>query len=131
MATASEKSIEKASCKAIQLELRDPDSTPKHGEEGWPDRQVLLGNGHHFWLEFKKLTGKLRHAQVERNKRLRARGERVYEPRSEADALAALHYEMRLLGCFCYHVDIEGHHPSCRALEPKRITQPFIREQWE
>lgn len=85
---ALEVNIERRSCELIQQLLRDPDATPKHGRDGWPDRQVLLGNGLHYWLEFKQLTGKLRAAQVERIRRLRARGELVGEPRSVEAALA-------------------------------------------
>lgn len=84
----SEAWIEQESCRQIQRLLRDPDATPKHGKDGWPDRQVLLGNGKHYWLEFKQLKGKLRAAQVERIRQLRARGELVGEPRSVAGALA-------------------------------------------
>lgn len=84
----SEAHIEQKSCEMIQQLLRDPDATPKHGLEGWPDRQVLLGNGQHYWLEFKQLKGRLRAAQVERIRRLRARGDLVGEPRSVAAALA-------------------------------------------
>jgi hypothetical protein len=79
---SSEAHIEKESCRLIQKCLANPDATPKHGKDGWPDRQVLLGFGFHCWMEFKQLTGSLRAAQVERIKRLRAQGDTVFEVRS-------------------------------------------------
>lgn len=86
----SEAWIEQESCRQIQRLLRDPDATPKHGKDGWPDRQVLLGFGCHIWLEFKQEKGSLRAAQVERLKRLRARGEWVEEPRTIEAAVDAV-----------------------------------------
>ena len=49
----------------------------KVGHTGWPDRQVLIGTGRHFWIEFKSPTGALRGNQTLRIARLRRMGETV------------------------------------------------------
>lgn len=51
----------------------------KRGLQGWPDREVFLGNGRHVWFEFKrKKFASLTPAQKRRIPWLEARGERVY-----------------------------------------------------
>ncbi len=51
----------------------------KRGLQGWPDREVFLGNGRHIWFEFKrtKFASKTP-AQRRRIPWLEERGERVY-----------------------------------------------------
>lgn len=90
--------IEREACRRIQLLLKNPDATPKHGKDGWPDRQVLLGRGIHFWFEFKQEKGRLRAAQVERRRRLEAQGDLVYAPRSVEEALLQYFEACRRLG---------------------------------
>lgn len=94
---ALEVTIERESCKLLQRLLGDAEATPKFGEDGWPDRQVLLGNGRHFWLEFKQLKGRARAAQLERVKQLEKRGDLVYWPRSVDDAVEAFYEALRRL----------------------------------
>lgn len=62
-----------------------PESAVKWGGDGWPDRQILIGGGRHFWLELKTETGRLRKAQEIRKRLLEAKGDRVYVPRSRED----------------------------------------------
>jgi hypothetical protein len=68
----------------------------KWGLDGWPDRQILLGNGQHFWMEFKRLTGRFRKAQEIMREKLEEMGERVYVPRSYSEAVTILDNEVRL-----------------------------------
>lgn len=66
--------------------------TPKHGKDGWPDRQILFGKNRHCWMEFKQLKGRLRAVQQERIRQMREAGELVYEPRS-IEAAMTFFYE--------------------------------------
>lgn len=51
----------------------------KRGQDGEPDREVLWGQGLHFWIEFKKeKTGKLRPGQKVMKKYLEGIGDKVY-----------------------------------------------------
>jgi hypothetical protein len=69
-----EKTVETRTC----ARLRDLGCvTLKAGEEGWPDRLVLVGSARHFWIEFKTKTGRLRPVQVARLRNLERLGERV------------------------------------------------------
>lgn len=52
---ALEKSIEKKGVDRLWYELGL--IARKDGREGWPDRQVFLRGGRHFWWEVKKLKG--------------------------------------------------------------------------
>ena len=49
----------------------------KVGHEGWPDRLILVGQGRHFWIEFKSPTGRLRPDQKLRIKKLMRIGDPV------------------------------------------------------
>ncbi len=63
----------------------------KFGLRGWPDRLVLLGDGRHFWLEFKRRKfGSLTPAQRRRIPKLRRRGEPVYVVRTMPEVMQAL-----------------------------------------
>ena len=68
----------------------------KIGTDGWPDDLVLLGRGRHFWWEFKNEVGRLRKAQEIRTEIMRDAAEVIYVPRSYAEAVEQLHYEIRL-----------------------------------
>jgi len=50
----------------------------KHGQDGWPDRIVLLPGGLTIWCETKRTDGKLSVLQQLRAKDLKAIGHRVY-----------------------------------------------------
>jgi len=65
----------------------------KWGADGWPDYQVLLGGGSHFWMEFKSKTGRLRKAQAIRFNLMRQNRETIYVPRSYEVGIAALDAE--------------------------------------
>lgn len=71
-----ETSLELRAC----IYLRRIGANPvKRGQDGEPDRQVLWGNGLHFWIEFKKAeTGKLRPGQKVMAKYLRGIGDEVH-----------------------------------------------------
>jgi hypothetical protein len=65
--------------------LREQGCEPiKRGQNGEPDRQVLWGQGHHFWIEFKKPAsagrgaGRIRPGQKVWAKYLRGIGDKVY-----------------------------------------------------
>lgn len=60
----------------------------------WPDRQVLLGHGYVFFIEFKREGEEPRPGQVYRHKDLRAKGYAVYVCDTLADALEALEIEL-------------------------------------
>jgi hypothetical protein len=82
--------------RAVEEALRRDCKAEKWGLRGWPDRQVLLGEGFHFWWEFKTLTGKLRKAQIIVREKLIALGDTVYVPRSYLEAVEQLEHEIRL-----------------------------------
>ena len=69
----------------------------KVGYDGWPDYIVLLGDGRHFWLEWKAPGGKLRPNQVKRIELLRKGGDLVYVLDFAPDALTALAEAQRLV----------------------------------
>lgn len=64
------------------------------GWRNWPDRQVLLGHGYVFFIEFKREGEEPRPGQVHRHKDLRAKGYSVYVCDTLADALEALEIEL-------------------------------------
>lgn len=76
--------------------LRRECKAEKWGLNGWPDRQILLGGGYHFWMEFKTLTGKLRKAQIIVRERLTEMGDQVYVPRTLREAVNILDNEIWL-----------------------------------
>lgn len=49
----------------------------KRGKDGEPDREVLCGQGLHFWVEWKTESGELTPAQRVRIPRLLKRGDTV------------------------------------------------------
>lgn len=65
----------------------------KFGQEGWPDRLVVLGRdypGAVLWIEFKTAEGKLRPNQVIRHRQLASLGQSVVVCRSHKEALGAV-----------------------------------------
>lgn len=84
---ASELSIE---TKAVRELRRIGCKAIKVGNDGWPDRLVLLGKnypGAVIWIEFKTPDGKLRPAQKIRHRHLAALGQTVVVCRSYQEAL--------------------------------------------
>lgn len=57
----------------------------KHGQDGWPDRIVLLPGGRTIWCETKRTDGKLSVLQQLRAKDLKALGHTVYPVWSKQD----------------------------------------------
>lgn len=49
----------------------------KHGQDGWPDRLIVLPGGVLVWVELKRQGGRLAPLQELRAARLRALGQRV------------------------------------------------------
>ena len=49
----------------------------KHGQDGWPDRVVMLPGGHTIWVETKRPDGRVAHLQKWRAAKLRKIGHRV------------------------------------------------------
>lgn len=59
--------------------IREGAMPVKRGQDGEPDREVLWGGGHHFWIEWKKEdTGRVRPGQKTYIKYLRAIGDEVH-----------------------------------------------------
>lgn len=72
----------------------------KFGQDGWPDRLVVLGRGypgHVIWIEFKTAEGRLRPAQKVRHKQLAALGHTVVVCRSPQEALGAVARQRRFI----------------------------------
>lgn len=61
----------------------------------WPDRQVLLGFGYTFFIEFKRVGEEPNRGQKFRHKELRAAGYSVYTCYSLAEGLEALEAEIQ------------------------------------
>lgn len=61
----------------------------KDGKGGWPDRQVLLGDGHHIWLEFKAANGHMTPAQKRIIPKLIAAGDVVIMAKTREDVMQA------------------------------------------
>lgn len=68
------------------------------GWVNWPDRQVLLGHGYTFFIEFKREGKEPTRAQLHRHEDLRAMGYSVYVCCTLAEALEALEKELQLMG---------------------------------
>lgn len=49
----------------------------KHGQDGWPDRIVMLPGGLIVWVELKRSTGKLSDLQQYRRRQLEQVGQKV------------------------------------------------------
>lgn len=82
---ALEVSVERAILAVLK---RERVTVRKDGKGGWPDRQVFLGNGRHFWLELKKLRGgRLTPAQARVIPMLRAMGDVVLVRPSLAEVM--------------------------------------------
>lgn len=63
------------------------------GWRNWPDRQVFIGDGHTFFIEFKREGEEPRKGQLHRHNELRARGYSVYVCVTLQEALDALNAE--------------------------------------
>jgi hypothetical protein len=63
--TALERTIE---ARGLKLLARHGLTSIKHGKNGWPDRQILLGENEHVWWEVKAPFGRLTKAQKVRLK---------------------------------------------------------------
>ena len=57
----------------------------KHGQDGWPDRVVLLPGGLTIWVETKRPDGRVADLQKWRAAKLRKLGHRVEIPWNPAD----------------------------------------------
>lgn len=64
------------------------------GWRNWPDRQVLLGHGYVYFIEFKREGEEPRAGQVYRHQKLREKGYTVYVCDTLADALESLEIEL-------------------------------------
>jgi hypothetical protein len=69
----------------------------KAGKNGWPDRLVIVGPGHHVWLEVKQPGGTLTPAQKRLLPKMADHGEPVYVVESVEEALALCERHWRLL----------------------------------
>ena len=65
------------------------------GWRNWPDRQVLLGDGYTFFVEFKRKGETPRKGQLYRIKKLREKGYNVYVCDSYECAKKAFFQEMK------------------------------------
>lgn len=68
------------------------------GWVNWPDRQVLLGHGYTFFIEFKREGEEPRRGQLHRHRELRKAGYNVYVCCTLAEALEALEREIQIAG---------------------------------
>jgi len=57
----------------------------KHGQDGWPDRVVLLPGGTTIWVETKRPDGRVADLQKWRAAKLRKIGHRVETPWDKGD----------------------------------------------
>lgn len=64
------------------------------GWRNWPDRQVLLGHGYVYFIEFKRENEVPRSGQLYRHQKLREKGYTVYVCYTLADALESLETEL-------------------------------------
>lgn len=65
------------------------------GWRNWPDRQVFLGNGYSFFIEFKREGQTPRPGQLHRHREMRKRGYNVYVCDTLAEALEILETEVQ------------------------------------
>lgn len=65
---------------------------------GWPDRTVILHNGYHFYIEFKRPGEELRPMQVHVNDILSRTGAHVYTCDSFKKAVNTFKYELEMSG---------------------------------
>ncbi len=68
------------------------------GRRNYPDRQILIGNGHTFFIEFKRFGEVPRRGQLSRHRKLRQRGYNVYICDNLKDALRKLEWELLMRG---------------------------------
>ena len=68
----------------------------KHGQDGWPDRIVVLPRGQTIWVELKRPDGRVAPLQQWRSAKLRKLGHRVETPYSKEDVETLL---QELLSC--------------------------------
>lgn len=64
------------------------------GWRNWPDQQVLIGQGHVFYIEFKRQGEVPRDGQLYRHAKLRSKGYSVYVCDTYEDAVKALETEL-------------------------------------
>lgn len=64
------------------------------GWRNWPDRQVLLGHGYVYFIEFKREGEEPRPGQLFRHQKLREKGYNVYVCYTLAEALESLEIEL-------------------------------------
>lgn len=64
------------------------------GWRNWPDRQVLLGHGYVFFIEFKREGEDPRAGQLFRHRKLREKGYSIYVCDTLADAMEAFEIEL-------------------------------------
>lgn len=64
------------------------------GWRNWPDRQILLGFGYTFFIEFKRIDEEPNRGQLHRHNELRKKGYSVYVCQTLAEALEALEVEV-------------------------------------
>lgn len=57
----------------------------KHGQDGWPDRIVVIPGGQLIWVELKRPDGRVADLQQWRAAKLRKLGQRVETPFSKED----------------------------------------------
>lgn len=62
----------------------------KHGQDGWPDRIVVLPGGRLVWVEIKREDGRVADLQKWRVARLRKLGQRVEVPFTKEDVVRLL-----------------------------------------
>jgi hypothetical protein len=89
-----ESRLEKKIVKALRESGFD---SVKVGRNGWPDRLVITGPGHHLWLEVKQPGGSLTAAQKRLIPRMQEQGEPVYVVESVEEAMEIADRHWRLL----------------------------------
>jgi hypothetical protein len=90
MSTTLERTIEAKACLALE---KLGCVCLKFGQDGWPDRLVILGKDYPdavIWIEFKNATGTLQPNQKIRHKQLARAGQTVAICRSKEEALGAV-----------------------------------------
>lgn len=85
-----EKTIERAAVKRLELQGCLTLKLEMMYNVGWPDRLVVMPNGHIFFIEFKRPGGKVTKLQEERHRQLKNRGVHVYVCTSVVEAVEAL-----------------------------------------
>ncbi len=82
--------------KFVRYVLEQGDLCPKvgwHGQRGWPDREVVMSDNRHFYIEFKRKGEELRPLQKHIHELLRKRGHSVYVTDNYQEAIRIYHKE--------------------------------------